>query len=65
MSFLLKFYISQAGGLERFVSGLILDMEDPVKFLKPFIKENIEGYSVHKNPKRRINPEALEGRLEP
>jgi hypothetical protein len=65
MSFLLKFYISQAGGIEKFVGNLILDMEDPVKFLKSFVKENIEGYSVHKNPKHRINPEAIEGRLEP
>ena len=65
MSFLLKFYISQAGGIERFVSGLILDMEDPVKFLKPFIKENISGYNLSKNPKKRIADEALEGRLEP
>ena len=65
MSFLLKFYISQSGGLERFVSGLILDMEDPVRFLKPFVKENSPGYNVSKNPKRKINPKAIEGRLEP
>ena len=56
MSFLLKFYISQAGGIEKFVGKLILDMEDPVKFLKSFVKENIEGYNLSKNPKRRINP---------
>jgi len=65
MSFLLKFYISQAGGLENLVTRLILDMEDPVRFLKYFVKENIEGFNVSKNPKRRVNPEAIEGRLEP
>jgi len=65
MSFLLKFYISQAGGLERFVSGLILDMEDPKGFLKKFIEKNIDNYHLSRNPRRRINPEAIEGRVEP
>ena len=65
MSFLLKFYISQAGGIEKFVGNLILDMEDPVKFLKSFVKENIPYHNLSKNPRRRINPEAIEGRLEP
>jgi len=65
MSFILKYYISQAGGIEKFVGKLILDMEDPVKFLKSFVKENIEGHHVSRNPKYIINPKAIEGRLEP